>query len=124
MPIYLYRHPETEEIKEIVQGMNDKHVYFEGEIEWKRVYTKPNASIDTQINEFSQKEFVEKTGQMKGSVGDMLDLSAELSEKRKERAGEDPVQKQFFKDYQKKNGVKHMHDKKKVIEKNGIKVDL
>ena len=27
MAIYLYKNPETEEIKEVFQGMNDEHVF-------------------------------------------------------------------------------------------------
>ena len=27
MPIYVYKHPEKEEYIEVLQGMNDEHVY-------------------------------------------------------------------------------------------------
>jgi predicted nucleic acid-binding Zn ribbon protein len=38
MPIYLYQNPETDEVLEVLQGMNDKHEYFDEQgIEWKRV---------------------------------------------------------------------------------------
>ena len=41
----------------------------------------------------------------------MWDRSKELSEKRKEKEGRDPVQQQYFKDYSKKRkGVKHPKD--------------
>ena len=45
MPIYVYKHPDEEEYREVFQGMNDKHVYEEGGVEWKRVFLSPNASI-------------------------------------------------------------------------------
>ena len=35
----------------------------------------------------SQKEFVEKTGKKKGTMGDLYDRSQELSEKRKQKLG-------------------------------------
>ena len=38
MPIYVYKHPERKEYKEIIQGMNDKHVYSEDGVERKRVF--------------------------------------------------------------------------------------
>jgi len=124
MPIYLYKHPETDEIKEIFQSMTEPHEYCEDGVNWMRIFTKPNASIDTKINEFSQADYVNKTSNKKGTVGDLLDLSSELSRKRSERDGVDKVQQKFFKDYEKNVGVKHSYDKKKVIEKNGVKVDL
>ncbi len=117
MPLYLYQNEETGEIKEILQGMNDKHEYYQDGIAWKRIFTIPNASIDTTIDPHSAKDFVNKTGSKKGTVGDMMDLSAELSEKRASATGEDPVKRKFFDDYKKKNkGKKHLKDTPKKIE--------
>lgn len=124
-PIYLYQHPETEEIKEILQGMNDPHVFEEDNIQWNRVYTVPRASIDTKINPFSANEFVAKTGSKKGTVGEVMDLSAELSEKRAESTGgTDPVKQKLFNDYKNKTGKKHLLDKPKVIETKIAKIEL
>lgn len=126
MPLYLYQNPETEEIIEVLQGMNDKHEYFDTEgLEWKRVFTVPTASIDTKIDPFSARDFVNKTGTKKGTVGDMMDLSADLSRAREEKTGsEDPVKRKVFQDYEKKVGKKHLMDKKKVIETSKVKVEL
>lgn len=118
MPIYLFQNQETEEITEVFFGMNDdkKHIDENG-LEWKRIFTVPNASIDTKIDPNSAKEFVQKTGNKKGTVGDMLDLSAELSAKREAKDGKDSVKEKFFEDYKKKtNGKKHMSDTPKKIE--------
>ena len=124
MPLYLYKHPETGEVKEILQKMNDEHKYSEGNVEWKRVLLSPNASIDTRVN--TKEQFIEKTGNMKGSMGDMMDLSAELSAERAEKSGEgqDPLKRKFFNDYEKKVGKKHISDKKKTIETDRVKIDL
>lgn len=125
MPIYLYQNEETGEVKEILQSMNEEHVYFENGLQWKRVYTVPSASIDTNINPFSEKEFVEKTGTKRGTIGDVMDLSSELSQKRAELNGkEDPVKRKMFNDYEKKTGKKHLSDKPKVIENSKVKIEL
>jgi hypothetical protein len=125
MPIYIYKHPEEEDYREIIQTMSEAHVYSEDGVEWKRVFTVPQASIDTKINPFSSKEFVEKTGNKKGTFGDMMDYSAEMSRQREEKVGtDDPVKRKFFDDYKKKNKVDHVHDKPKVIENSKIRIDF
>lgn len=84
-------------------------------VKWKRIFTLPYAGVDTKIDANNVNDFVEKTGKKKGSYGDILDASKELSEKRaKERGGVDPVQQKFFKDYKsKRHGIEHLEEKKK-----------
>lgn len=107
MPIYTFENPKTGETIDIIQSMNDKHEYIdEYGIKYKRVYYSPNASIDSQIDAFSSKDFAEKTRNKKGTIGDLLDKSKELSEKRGGQ-NNDPVLKNFYSSYQKENGVKH-----------------
>tara|TARA_Y100000310_G_scaffold266966_1_gene278707 strand:- start:4291 stop:4641 length:351 start_codon:yes stop_codon:yes gene_type:complete len=103
MPIYSFIHPDTEEEKEIVQKMNEPHVYIdENGIEWKRMWTSPNAQIDTDIDPFNSKDFVSKTANKKGTMGDMWDRSKELSMKRAEKnGGKDPVKEKYLKEYSK-----------------------
>ena len=117
MPLYLYRHPETEEVIEVLQSMKDEHVYFDEEgVEWKRVWTVPQASIDTDVDPFSPTAFLEKT-KGKGSIGDLMDRSKDLSEKRKEVIGEgrDPVEQTAFDNYAKaRNGKRHLNDPKRL----------
>lgn len=127
MAFYLYKNPETEEVKEIWQNMNDEHVYFEDGVEWKRVYTKPNASVQavSKLDPFNKRGFIDKTGSMKGTIGDMMGLSEEMSAKRAEKTGhEDPVKRKFFDNYEKNIGKKHLADKPKRIERKGISVDF
>ena len=95
MPEYIYEHPETGEQVVVLQSVHEEHVYEIEGVEYNRVYTVPNASIDTQIDPHSAKDFREKA---KGSIGDLWDQSAEASSKRKERHGHDPVKKKFFED--------------------------
>lgn len=133
MPLYLYRHPTTGEIREIVQTIKEEHKYVdENGLEWAREFTVPNASIDTKWDPNSAKDFVRKTASKKGTIGDLLDKSAELSKKREEKIGKDPLKENMYKDYSKKrNGAIHpkqrkeqFEKKKKELEKKGFKISL
>lgn len=125
MPLYTYKNPKTGETKDVLQSMKDTHEYEEDGVAWIRVFIVPNTTIDSQVDPFDKNKFIKKTGNMKGTVGDMMDFSKELSEERANKAGsEDPVKRKFFNDYEKNVGKKHMHDKKKVIQKKGITANL
>tara|TARA_R110000744_G_scaffold122405_1_gene227407 strand:- start:245 stop:631 length:387 start_codon:yes stop_codon:yes gene_type:complete len=126
MPIYVYKHPDTEEYKEVFQGMNDEHVYEEGGAEWKRVFLSPNASIDNSIDPFNNQQFIDATYKKKGTVGDMMDLSADLSAQRAEKAGgADPVKEKFYNTYAKeRGGAEHPNRlKEKGYESKNVKID-
>lgn len=125
MPLYAYRHPDTGEEKEILQSMNDEHVHIdEFGVEWKRVFSVPHASIDSNIDPFSQRQFADSTGGKKGTFGDMFDYSKEMSERRAEKAGGvDPVKKKYFEDYSKKTGGKKHIAQSKTYESKSVKVD-
>ena len=128
MPIYGYINSETDEYIEIVQKMSDVHEYFGengDETTWKRVFTSPNASIDSKIDPFKTSDFVRKTGSKKGTYGDLLDKSAELSHQRAEMAGgKDPIKEKYYKDYsEKRRGAKHPSQMKSFESKN-IKIDF
>jgi hypothetical protein len=109
MPEYIYENPDTGEQVSVWQSVHEEHVYEIEGIEYSRVYTVPQASIDTHIDPYSQKEFREKT--KVENVGDMWDRSKELSEIRASKEGKDPVKEKYFKDYAKKTkGKKHPKD--------------
>ncbi len=128
MPIYIYKHPTEEEYEEVVQSMNDPHTYSKDGVEWERVFFAPNMAISASDDPFSANNYVEKTANMKGTVGDLLDYSAELSEKRAEiNGGVDPVKEKALKDYSKlTGGKKHPSQlgQKKTFENKNIKVDF
>ena len=125
MPIYIYKHPEEELYEEVLQGMNDPHVFSKDGVEWQRVFLSPNASISSNSDPFNSNAFLDKTANMKGTVGDMMDYSAELSEKRAEKSGGvDPIRKKHFDNYEKSVGKKHLNDGAKSFENKHIKVDL
>lgn len=127
MPLYTYFRESTEEFVDIFQGMNDIHEYkgADGnEYDWKRVYYSPQMAMDTQIDPFSSKQFNDRTRDKKGTVGHMLDYSAEMSDKRASQAGGvDPVKQKYFDNYAKERmGSRHQLEKQTFEGKN-FKVD-
>ena len=96
----------------MVQRAAENHVYVdEGGTQWNRVWTVPNAAVDSQCDG-SYDSFMKNTGNMKGvTVGDMWDASKEASLKRESREGKDDVRSKHFEGYSKKrNGMKHKED--------------
>lgn len=78
---------------------------------YKRVYSMPHAAHDSRMKTFSKDEFRSMTTDKKGlKVGDMWEISAEMAEKRAAKEGKDPVTEQFYRDFEQKNGVKHMSE--------------
>lgn len=127
MPIYTYFRESTEEFVDVFQGMNDLHEYkgVDGtEEDWKRVYYSPQMALDTQIDPFSSKQFNDRTRDKKGTVGHLLDYSAEMSDKRASQAGGiDPVKQKYFDNYAKeRRGARHNLEKQTFEGKN-FKID-
>tara|TARA_R100001443_G_C3290881_1_gene162846 strand:- start:25 stop:411 length:387 start_codon:yes stop_codon:yes gene_type:complete len=126
MPIYIYKHPDREEYEEILQGMNDEHVYEKDGVKWDRVFLPPNTCIDGAIDPFSDRQFLDATKNKKGTYGDILDLSREQSEKRAaQRGGIDPIKEKYYKDYSEaRGGAKHPKEiREKGYESKNVKID-
>lgn len=126
MPIYLFKHPDKEEYEEVFFGMNDKKEYTdESGIQWQRVFLGSQLSTEAKVNPWDNADFVNKTGSKKGTIGDMLDLSRDLSEQRaKENGGIDPVKQDYYKNYSKqRGGAKHPDQVKKTFENKHIRID-
>ena len=104
MPIYLYENPETGEVKEVLQKAKEEHVYFdENNLKWKRVWTIPHASVDTQADPFSEKAFSDSTNNKK--------MTKEMSQKRADKSGgQDPVKKDYESKARKLRGGKQIRD--------------
>lgn len=112
MPLYVYKHPETNQHKEIMQGMNEEHEYVDSDgIKWLRVFFAPNMAVDLESNPFDQSKFLEKTANA-GTMGELWDRSAELSRKRaSQNGGKDPLRENHFKKYSEgRGGAKHLDD--------------
>ena len=125
MPTYSYQHPETEEIKEIIQAMDEDHKYIDEEgVEWARLWSSPQLNTEAPIDPWSKGDFVEKTAKGDGSMGDLWDRSREMSDARaKDNDGVDPIKEKYFKKYSKERmGAKHP-EQKKVYEDHQMKVE-
>ncbi|MEK6884010.1 MAG: hypothetical protein AABY22_30550 [Nanoarchaeota archaeon] len=96
MPQYSFQHPQTDEIKTIIMSMREEHKYKdENGVKWERVWDIPQARIDGKLQCWNSAKFVEKTGRMKGTIGDLQDYSKELSQQRAKESpdGKDPLAK-------------------------------
>ena len=123
MPIYTYKHPEREDYIEVVQGMNDEHEYTDGSgTFWQRVFSVPQMSLDTQVDPYSENDYLKATENKKGTLGDMMDYSKELSQKRADKEGKDPIREKFLRDYEKNTGQKHKSEAK-VYESKHVRVE-
>lgn len=108
MPIYIFTNEKTGEVKQIIQGMNDNHVYFENGLQWQRIFTVPRAAIDMKVDPFNKQDYLRKTETKSSSIKDLEDRSRELSEKRAQIAGVDPVKQNYYNKWSKtRKGKKH-----------------
>lgn len=126
MPLYTYQNPQTGEAIDLIQTMTEQHSYIdENGLEWKRVFQVPNAAVDSRIDANNPLAFIDATKNKKGTFGDLIDKSAELSDKRAStHGGQDPVKQKFLNDYSNKTkGKKHPSLLKKSYESKNVKVD-
>ena len=95
-------------------------------VEWKRLYSSPQLNTEATIDPWNNSDFVNKTQNTKGNIGDLLDRSAELSNKRaSENGGVDPLKQKYYKNYSKeRNGAKHPDQIKKTYESKNVRIDF
>jgi hypothetical protein len=101
---------------------------------YKRVYSAPLASVDSTMKDATKEDFRRLTTNKKGlTVGQMWEMSAEMSEHRAHKnGGVDNVKESFYKNYEKEVGKLHpeVERKKKLEAANahlksmGIKIDF
>lgn len=109
MPVYLYLNPKTGAVVEILQDMNSNHEYTDDKgLKYERIFTNPNAAIDTSIDAFDQKGFARKTSSKNETLGDLWDRSREASEKREKVVGNDPVKEKYLSEYSKQRKGKKL----------------
>ena len=109
--------------------MDEDHTYKDDNgLEWNRVFTSPELSTSKICDPWNRNDFINQTGNQKGNLGDLLDQSAELSDKRaQQNGGVDPVKQKYFKDYSKqRRGLKDPADpsRKTSFENKHFKVKL
>ncbi len=125
MPLYSFLNEETNETIDIFMSMNDKHEYVdEHGFQWRRLFTVPYTSLDVNLDPRSKKDFIRRTEKY-SKLGDLMDCSKELSEKREQKDGRDGVKDKFFEDYKRnRNGKEHPASKPKKIETKHATVDF
>lgn len=102
MGLYLYKNPETEEILEIVQTMNEPHTYEKDGVIYKRLWTVPKAAINTRVDAYNASDYDKAINKPGTTLGEAWDYSAELSEKRADKEGVDPIKKKYDDNYMSK----------------------
>lgn len=131
MPLYLFESLKTGDVHEVVYHMNDTKDYAgpDGKQrgQWRRVWTKPRASVDTQVDPYSVKDYLKATNKG-GTIGDLHDRSTEMSLKRADKEGKDPVREAYFDNYEKRRrGHKHRlrlrEESTATLAAGGIKVE-
>lgn len=122
MPNYLFKSQEGE-IKEIFQHMNDNHVYEEDGVAWERIFTVPNAAVDIALGDGSDKDSFMRQTNKKMTVGDMWDISQEMSDKRVKSEGVDVIKEKTVKKYEKKtHGKEHPNKHGNVAKKEHFSI--
>jgi hypothetical protein len=104
--------------------MSEEHSYSEGGVQWERVWTVPQAAVDSNIDPFNQNAFIDKVGAQKGTMNDVWGRSAEMSEKRAaKRGGEDPVKKKYYDEYKaRRRGTEHPLQIKERVSKINVTI--
>ena len=127
MPLYTFMHPKTEETIDVFFHMTDDKKYIDDKgVEWTRQYHTPELNATGRTDPWDSKQFVEKTGKTEGTVGDLLDRSADLSRERAaQNGGVDPVKEKYYENYSKeRKGALHEDKKPKSFENKHFKIDL
>lgn len=101
--------------------------------EYRRVYAAPLAAKDTQYGDASLKDFSRKTSDKSGlKVGDMWEISREMSDRRRQRDGVDVVRERYYEKYEQEYGEKHadvvqrdrLERANRTLNEYGIRVNL
>jgi|TARA_R110000744_G_scaffold350844_1_gene456583 hypothetical protein len=132
--LYKFENTETGEAIEVEMSMKDYEPYkgpSGDDKRWQRIYEAPqiNMGVSTSksIDAWDNNSFVNRTKEMKGSYGELLDHAEDLSNKRAKDSltGEDPVKRKYLNKYSSERGGKiHPSEMKKVVENNHVKVEL
>ena len=113
--IYLFQNPKTNETCEVSQPIDADHRFIdETGLEWERVFVNPNLQISAKIDPMSKDDFLKKTRAKNYNLGEVMDLSAEASEKRAGKMGRDEVKEAAMKKYEKLTDKPHPERPKKT----------
>ncbi len=133
MPVHDFRNPVTDEVTSVYVPANAQtHEHqtqiINGQI-YKRVWDSFNLAISTAQNDGTRTDFQRATEGKKMSVGDMYDMSAEMSAKRAALAGGiDPIKQTTYDKFERENGYEHpdigkQKQRQKLREATGIIIE-
>lgn len=121
MPTYSFTHQESGETIDLYLDLKQPPEAYRQQVRdgkvFKRVYEVPGMSINSIMKDDTKEEFARVTDKRDITVGQMAEVSKEMSVKRAAREGSDAVQEVFYKDYEKRIGVKH----KDVVKRERLK---
>ena len=114
MPVYDFQHARSGEIISVYVSAKapaiERKQQKRGRKVFKRVWTAPLAAqnMGVKLGDGTKEDFSRVTTGKKGiKVGDLWEVSKEMSEKRAQRHGKDPVQEAQYAQYEKETGEKH-----------------
>lgn len=77
---------------------------------YQRIPSNIQAAVDTKLNPFSKEDFIRKTNKP-GKYGDLVDLSREMHERRKDKiGGSDEIREKFAEKSKNKRNGKFIDD--------------
>jgi hypothetical protein len=131
MPVFDFESPDGKIISVLVTLKDPDHlrqVQIVDGVKYKRVYSAPLAAKDIKRGDGTRDDFTRLTTDKKGlTIGQMTELSKELSAEREAKMGRDPAKEKFYRDYEKRMGRKHQEEKRaearKALEGTGIRIE-
>lgn len=137
MPVHEFVNESTGKTVEVYVPINaptsEHHTQMIEGVAYKRVYSAPLAAVDTSHGDATKEDFKRLTTNKKGlTVGQMWEMSAEMSQHRADKnGGVDTVKESFYKNYEKEVGKPHPDIEKKEklkaandhLRKMGIKIE-
>ena len=130
MPVHNFQNEKTGKIISVLVSIKEPVKNHQIQIEdgevYKRVYDMPSMSMDVKMGDLTKEDFIRSTSSKNYTIGNMMDISKEMSEDRAKRnGGKDPVKEKMYADYEKKTGKKHFEaERRDAKEKLKIKFGM
>lgn len=121
MPLYDFHNEKTGETISVFLDMKQAPEAYRQQtvngVVYKRVYTVPHACKDTKVGSAARDDFRRVTEGKNLTVGEMQNISREMSQIRESKEGVDRVKEKFITNYKKNVGVAPLSELKQQREK-------